>query len=134
MVSIIAAGLLIGLILFLVSRNPSPDTVRQGYLYVVSFAALITMIVGVVRVADGVFGLIYPPPPVETTIPAAPIERTFPDGRPLPEPAKTDPEAQAKRERYNQVRQIAENTIMSLTVLPVFLYHQRKIKKNQPGL
>lgn len=133
-VSLIAVIILF-IIVFLAVRNPSPNSVRLAYLYAVCFASLLTMIIGFARAADGLFGIVYPPPPADTRIQAVPAPGAGPgDISPSRDTYRYDPEIEAKKERYNQVRQVAENLIMLLVVLPVYIYHQRKIKnENSPA-
>lgn len=107
-------------------------TIRNIYLYAVCFATLLMMVISFVQVADGVFGLLYPPPAdvanpyISKEPPAGGIEQ----GR-WEEQAKAEGEAQKKRERYYQVRQVVENVILFVVALPVYWYHWRKIEKDR---
>ncbi|NPV92494.1 MAG: hypothetical protein HPY50_17150 [Firmicutes bacterium] len=105
-------------------------TVRNVYLYAVCFATLLMMVIGLIQAADGLFGVIYPPPPPDT-----PIfwEKEMPSGTTLEqaqEQGRLNMEAQQKRDHYYQVRRIVESLIMCFVALPIYLYHWRKIKED----
>lgn len=106
-------------------------TVRNVYLYAVCFATLLMMMVGLVQVADGVFGLLYPPP-ADTQVsylskePPAGVE-----AEKWEEQTKAELEAQQQREHYYQMRRVVENAILFVVALPVYWYHWRRIEKDR---
>lgn len=107
-------------------------TIRNVYLYAVCFATLLMMVIGLIQAADGLFGVIYPPPPMEASLigPKEAIPGMTPQQ--VQEQIQQNIADQQRRDRYYQVRQIVESLIMVGVALPIYIYHWRKIEKAAP--
>ncbi|MDH7478710.1 MAG: hypothetical protein QHH02_01725 [Syntrophomonadaceae bacterium] len=95
------------------------------------FATLLMMVIGFIQAADGLFGILYPPP-AETPFYAKepPAGMTMEQWQ---EQNRVSQEMQQQRERYYQVRRIVESLIMVVVALPIYWYHWRKIEKEGPA-
>lgn len=115
--------------------------IRRIYLYLVSFATLMMMIVGTVQFLQGVVNIAYPNP--EPGPGYADVKMRYSDA------AKNNPQiteaeinkqiaeeqAQAaKSQRYYEIRSMIGSLMMFLVALPVYLYHWRKIQKSETTL
>lgn len=107
-------------------------TIRNIYLYAVCFATLLMMVIGFIQAADGLFGILYPPPAVEAPY----YFKEPPEGMTMEqwkEQERVNQELQQQREHYYQVRRIVESLIMVAVALPIYWYHWRKIEKEGPA-
>ncbi|MEW6308393.1 MAG: hypothetical protein AB1492_05050 [Bacillota bacterium] len=103
-------------------------SVRQIYLYAVSFATLMMLIFGTVNVINNVVDLIYQDPSLNPRF-VAPKQLG-------PDPAPVDPEAQAaealrfqRQQLYWVLRRLVQSLALVLVALPVYVYHWRKLQQ-----
>ncbi len=105
--------------------------IRRIYLYLVSFATLMMMIVGTVQVLQGVINLAYPEPGPSSYE----MRMKYPDPQQTPKLSEAEIQAQAEQEQarqhYYQIRTIINNFVLLIVALPVYLYHWRKIQRSE---
>ena len=117
--------------------------IRRLYLYLVSFATLMMMIVGTVQFFQGVVDFVYPNPVPDTFYPEyrtkyedmaknnpkisdEEIEKIMAEDKKLAEEARI--RAQESQEYY-RIRSMVNNMVLVMVALPVYMYHWRKIQK-----
>ncbi len=98
--------------------------IRNVYLYLVCLITLIMLIVAVINLGNSLLGLVYPEPPYYIEKPVAPTpedETRWEDQR----------ELQQSQQRYYSIKRSIESLIMIVIVLPIYMYHWRKIEAEQ---
>lgn len=105
--------------------------IRRIYLYLVSFATLMMMIVGTVQFLQGIVNITYPQPgPTYTE-----LEMKYPPNDNIKklntEEIKERAAVERAQQRYYEVRSMINNLILFLVALPVYLYHWRKIQTSE---
>lgn len=105
--------------------------IRRVYLYLVSFATLMMMVVGTVFMFQGVVNLAFPNPQAEYELK---MQRPVPEKSGITlrdEEIKEEARQMQAQQRYYQIRQIIDSLIAILIALPVYLYHWRKIQRSE---
>lgn len=105
--------------------------IRRIYLYLVSFATLMMMIMGTVQFLQGIVNLTYPNPGptyYEIEMKYGPRDNV---NKPTPAELKERAEADKAQQRYHETRSMINNLILLLVALPVYLYHWRKIQASE---
>lgn len=108
--------------------------IRRIYLYLVSFATLMMMIVGTVQFLQGIVNISYPQPgPTysEIEMKYSPNDNVK---KPTPEELKERATAERAQQRYYEIRSMINNLILFLVALPVYLYHWRKIQTSEQAI
>ncbi|MHB8171777.1 MAG: hypothetical protein ACYDG6_09560 [Thermincolia bacterium] len=106
--------------------------IRRIYLYLVSFATLMMLIVGTVQVIDAGVEFIYPDPNVGVT---PYYEKEMAKNNPTltkEEIQKIQAEEKQRAiasQKYWQVKRLITSFSLILVAFPVYLYHWRKIQK-----
>lgn len=116
------------------------DYVKKGwdlpniYLYLVSFATLMMIIIGTVQLIQATTDFIYPPPsyyPDKTELimrnKAQNIEMS---PQQLEEQVKLEREKWERSQRYNSIRRLINGFSLLVVATPIYLYHWRKIQSN----
>jgi hypothetical protein len=111
--------------------------IRQVYLYLVSFATLMMLIVGTVQLIMGVVDLVYPDPTkgmgyYDTKMRLSELQQKNPNIN------QEDFEKQLQEEKQNQeaawhyqkIRSFINSLILVVVSLPFYLYHWRKIQRS----
>jgi hypothetical protein len=111
--------------------------IRNVYLYLVSFATLMMLIVGTVQLIMGVVDLVYPDPTKGMGYYDAKMRMSDMQQK-NPNITQEDFEKQIQEEKQNQeaawhyqkIRSFINSLILVLVSLPIYLYHWRKIQKS----
>lgn len=112
-----------------------PFSIRQVYLYVVSFATLMMLIVGTVQLINGLVDLVYPDPAAypqmsEIKIRALEMQAKDPSLRAEDIEKQYLEEAgrQAAVQRHYRIKRFINSLALVAVSLPFYLYHWRKIR------
>ena len=112
--------------------------IRRIYLYLVSFATLMMMIIGTVQFLQGVVNLAYPNPQPGPMI--SEVKMSYSDAvKNNPKLTEADIQKQveeervqaAKSQRYYEIRAMISSLVMFVVALPVYFYHWRKIQRTE---
>lgn len=110
--------------------------IRRIYLYLVSFATLMMMVVSTVQILQGVVNVAYPNPqpgPFYSEVKARYSDAVKNDPKITEAEIKKqidEERAQAQsNQRYYDIRSLINNVVMFVVALPVYLYHWRKIQR-----
>ncbi|MGE5403307.1 MAG: hypothetical protein ACM3PP_00005 [Candidatus Saccharibacteria bacterium] len=102
-------------------------TIRNIYLYLVCFVCLILLIVSLSQLSSNIVGILYPPPMM-----IQPPEAYDPGGKMAAAERQKIQAIQEKAARdsqtYNYVRESIQEGVMILLVVPLYIYHWRKIQ------
>lgn len=105
--------------------------IRRIYLYLVSFATLMMMIIATVQFLQGIVNIAYPDPGYYSEVR---MKYAGPEGK---EPQiseadlKKEMEQERVRRRYYDMRSMINNLVMLGVALPVYMYHWRKIQRTE---
>ena len=112
--------------------------IRKIYLYLVSFATLMMMVIGTVQFLQGIINIAYPNPqpgPMYSDIKMRYTETAKNDPKMTEAEVKkliAEEQAQAaKSQRYYEIRSMISSLVLFLVALPVYLYHWRKIQQSE---
>lgn len=110
--------------------------IRQVYLYLVCFATLMMLIIGLVQLIMGVVDLIYPDPNIaprylDTKMRVSEMQRNNPSitQEDLEKQIQEENERQVVSQKYYQVKRFINSLALVVVSLPVYLYHWRKIQR-----
>lgn len=110
--------------------------IRQVYLYLVSFATLMMLIVGTVQLIMGIVDLVYPDPTkgmgyYDTKMRLSDMQQINPGitQEEFEKQIQEEKQSQEASWRYQQIRRFINSLILVVVSLPVYLYHWRKIQK-----
>lgn len=108
--------------------------IRTVYLYLISFVALMMVVVGGVQGVHALGSYFYPPPDYgpSTMI----YEMKLKDGSTMPpemiqQQMAEETERQRRQVQYNQFQQALSSLALIGVGLPVYLYHWRKIREKE---
>lgn len=115
--------------------------IRQVYLYLVSFATLMMLIVGSVQLIMGVIDLIYPDPTkgmgyfYDTKMRLSDLQKQYPNitQEELDKQLQDEKLNQEASWRYQQIRRFINSLALVVVSLPFYLYHWRKIQQGVPA-
>ena len=106
--------------------------IRRIYLYLVSFATLMMLIIGTVQVIDAGVEFVYPDPNIGVT-PYYEKELALKDSTLTKEEIQKirveEKERAIKSQKYWQIKRLITSFSLILVAFPVYLYHWRKIQK-----
>jgi hypothetical protein len=112
--------------------------IRRIYLYLVSFATLMMMIISTVQVFQGIFNIVYPNPepgPYISDIRMRYQEAIKTNSKITEAEIKSQVETERaqnlKNDRYYRVKSVIDNIIFFGVALPVYLYHWKKIQGSE---
>ncbi len=118
-----------------ITSEKRPLNIRQVYLYLVSFATLMMLIVGTVRLITGFVDLVYPDPaayPPVSEIKSRAIEMQAKDpgvrAEDIEKQYMEEAERQAAIQRHYRIKQFINSLALVAVSLPFYLYHWRKIR------
>jgi len=125
-----------------VTGEKRPFSIRQVYLYVVSFATLMMLIVGTVQLINGLVDLVYPDPasyPQMSEIKSRALEMQAKDpgvkAEDIEKQYLAEAERQAALQRHYRIKRFVNSLALVAVSLPFYLYHWRKIRlEREEGL
>jgi len=110
--------------------------IRQVYLYLICFATLMMLIIGLVQLIMGVVDLVYPDPNMEsqyldTKIKVSEMQRNNPEitREDIERQIQEDQARQKVSRKYSQIKSFINSLALVMVSLPVYLYHWRKIQR-----
>ncbi|HBC93072.1 MAG TPA: hypothetical protein DCZ10_09295 [Pelotomaculum sp.] len=110
--------------------------IRQVYLYLVSFATLMMLIVGSVQLIMGVVDLVYPDPTkgmgyYDTKIRLSDMQQKYPNltQEEFEKQLQEEKQDQEAAWRYQRIRRFINSLALVVVSLPFYLYHWRKIQR-----
>ncbi|TEB04588.1 hypothetical protein Psch_03348 [Pelotomaculum schinkii] len=110
--------------------------IRQVYLYLVSFATLMMLIVGSVQLIMGVVDLVYPDPTkgmgyYDTKIRLSDMQQKYPNltQEEFEKQLQEEKQNQEAAWRYQRIRRFINSLALVVVSLPFYLYHWRKIQR-----
>ena len=113
-----------------------PLNIRQTYLYLVSFATLVMLIIGSVQLIMGFTDLVYPDPTPKTGYIDMKFKLSELQKNTNVAPADLDKQIeenvrrQELAEKHYRVRKFINSLALVVVSLPVYLYHWRKIQRS----
>lgn len=105
--------------------------IRRIYLYLVSFATLMMMIVGTVQFLQGVINVVYPDPGNYPDVKLRYADMAKSDPKITEADVKKQVELERAQRRYWDIRNMINSLIMIGVALPVYMYHWRKIQQTE---
>jgi len=108
--------------------------IRRIYLYLVSFATLMMLIIGTVQIIDAAVDFIYPDPNSGAP-PYYEMKARYKDANQdltkeeLQKLMEEERQRAIKSQKYYRIKRLVTSTSLIVVALPVYLYHWRKIQK-----
>lgn len=102
--------------------------IRRLYLYLVSFATLMMLIVGAIQTVQATLNFVYPEPTATVYPEKVPIDTTNLTPEEIKKRAEYERQRLETNQKYWQIRNLINSLAMMGVALPVYLYHWRKIQ------